>query len=154
MQRKRMTTVITSFFTLSTIALCVLFDFGATKNHQDWELIFKGRSKTEWKDAWHQEKFIRCRETLVSHLYWACEKDIYRITRRRSQKRNQEMEQKENFELLFYPYIPKKLAKTFLRSKRSYNTRSSSSITAECCRSSGCTWEEYAEYCPINKRYV
>uniref|UniRef100_A0A1A9UQE7 Insulin-like domain-containing protein n=1 Tax=Glossina austeni TaxID=7395 RepID=A0A1A9UQE7_GLOAU len=26
------------------------------------------------------------------------------------------------------------------------------SITNECCTKVGCTWEEYAEYCPSNKR--
>lgn len=25
-------------------------------------------------------------------------------------------------------------------------------ITHECCTRAGCTWEEYAEYCPSNKR--
>ncbi|XP_045598250.1 uncharacterized protein Ilp7 [Procambarus clarkii] len=30
--------------------------------------------------------------------------------------------------------------------------RQSPSITAECCTAVGCTWEEYAEYCPTSSR--
>ncbi|XP_071522802.1 insulin-like peptide 7 isoform X2 [Panulirus ornatus] len=30
--------------------------------------------------------------------------------------------------------------------------RQSSSITNECCTTVGCTWEEYAEYCPTSSR--
>uniref|UniRef100_A0A1B0FMR1 Uncharacterized protein n=1 Tax=Glossina morsitans morsitans TaxID=37546 RepID=A0A1B0FMR1_GLOMM len=36
----------------------------------------------------------------------------------------------------------------FLRTRRS----NIPSITNECCTKVGCTWEEYAEYCPSNKR--
>lgn len=50
----------------------------AKQNHK----IFVSRSHSDWKDAWHKEKYARCRETLIRHLYWACEKDIYRLTRR------------------------------------------------------------------------
>jgi hypothetical protein len=32
--------------------------------------------------VWHQETHSRCREKLIRHLYWACEKDIYRLSRR------------------------------------------------------------------------
>ncbi|XP_066962342.1 probable insulin-like peptide 7 isoform X1 [Macrobrachium rosenbergii] len=30
--------------------------------------------------------------------------------------------------------------------------RQSQSITSECCTAAGCTWEEYAEYCPTSSR--
>ncbi|ROT73604.1 insulin-like peptide 1 [Penaeus vannamei] len=30
--------------------------------------------------------------------------------------------------------------------------RQSPSITTECCTVAGCTWEEYAEYCPSSNR--
>jgi hypothetical protein len=43
------------------------------------------RSQSDWEEAWHKEKYTRCRETLIKHLYWACEKDIYRLTRRSDQ---------------------------------------------------------------------
>ncbi|CAH0558992.1 unnamed protein product [Brassicogethes aeneus] len=39
-------------------------------------------SHSDWQNAWHKEKFSRCRETLIRHLYWACDKDIYRLTKR------------------------------------------------------------------------
>ncbi|GJQ74061.1 putative biological adhesion [Trypoxylus dichotomus] len=73
------------FFPVSTVAaLCVLVEVADGSRASDNELdsIFRGRTKSQWEEAWHREKFVRCRETLMSHLYWACEKDIYRITRR------------------------------------------------------------------------
>lgn len=39
-------------------------------------------SQSDWENVWHQEKHSRCRDKLVRQLYWACEKDIYRLTRR------------------------------------------------------------------------
>lgn len=40
-----------------------------------------------------------------------------------------------------------------LRTKRKMKRLSNfGSIMAECCTHTGCTWEEYAEYCPSNKR--
>lgn len=54
-----------------------------------WQKIilnnFCVRSQSDWEEAWHKEKYTRCRETLIKHLYWACEKDIYRLTRRSDQ---------------------------------------------------------------------
>lgn len=31
---------------------------------------------------WHHESHSRCRDKLVRHLFWACDKDIYRLERR------------------------------------------------------------------------
>ncbi|XP_044762237.1 probable insulin-like peptide 7 isoform X1 [Coccinella septempunctata] len=130
--------------------LCVLMDvYESTQVDNELELIFKQRSHSDWREAWHREKYVRCRETLIKHLFWACENDIYRISRRRPEKR---------FNNIFdedakYPWIPEKRAKLFIRSRRGINRRTGS-ITSECCKSSGCTWEEYAEYCPTNKRYT
>lgn len=42
------------------------------------------RSPSDWEKVWHHESHSRCREKLVKHLYWACEKDIYRLSRRSS----------------------------------------------------------------------
>jgi len=36
--------------------------------------------------VWHQETHSRCRDKLVRQLYWACEKDIYRLTRRNKKR--------------------------------------------------------------------
>ncbi|XP_042233096.1 probable insulin-like peptide 7 [Homarus americanus] len=44
---------------------------------------------------------------------------------------------------------------TWVRGRRGSHyrrRRQSSSITAECCTTVGCTWEEYAEYCPTSSR--
>nr|BBI47311.1 insulin-like peptide 4 [Gnatocerus cornutus] len=143
------------WFPVSTIAaLCVLLDVSdTTRSDNDLELVFRDRSQSDWEEAWHKEKYTRCRETLIRHLYWACEKDIYRLTRRSEPNTYTNYVQNYDYEEDF-PWLAPKKAKKLLRFKRGLNRRSGSSITAECCKSSGCTWEEYAEYCPTNKRYT
>lgn len=39
-------------------------------------------SRSDWEQIWHKETHSRCREKLIRHLYWACEKDIYLIPKR------------------------------------------------------------------------
>ncbi|CAG9827594.1 unnamed protein product [Diabrotica balteata] len=140
---------------VSTIAaICVFIDAtegSGTEN--DLDVVFRERTHSDWKNAWHQEKFSRCRDTLIKHLYWACEKDIYKLTRRSDPSLNKIEEYDDNNELEF-PWKSRQDAKRLLRFRRSFERRSGSSITHECCKSSGCTWEEYAEYCPTNKRYT
>ncbi|XP_019870236.2 probable insulin-like peptide 7 [Aethina tumida] len=139
-------------FPVSTIAtLWLLLDItdGAMPD-RELDLIFRDRSKTDWQNAWHKEKHARCRERLIGHLYWACEKDIYKLTRRTDPTfKNYFMESDE----LNYPWLIPSKAKSLLQFKRGIK-RSGSSITSECCMSTGCTWEEYAEYCPNNKRHT
>lgn len=75
---------------LSTVtALCVLLDVAvdisgaASASAEDaLEVAFGERTRADWEKVWHQESHSRCREKLIRHLYWACEKDIYRISRR------------------------------------------------------------------------
>ncbi|KAJ3666452.1 hypothetical protein Zmor_001894 [Zophobas morio] len=143
------------WFPVSTIAaLCVLLDVSdTTRPENDLELVFRDRSQSDWEEAWHKEKYTRCRETLIRHLYWACEKDIYRLTRRSDQNSYNNYVKNNDYDEDF-PWLAPKKAKRFLRFKRGLNRRAGSSITSECCKSSGCTWEEYAEYCPTNKRYT
>jgi hypothetical protein len=50
------------------------------------------------------------------------------------------------------PWIEEDMAKFFLRTRRQGRRPSGGSITSECCTRVGCNWEEYAEYCPSNKR--
>lgn len=40
------------------------------------------RTPSDWERLWHQEKHARCKESIIKHMKWACDKDIYRITRR------------------------------------------------------------------------
>ncbi|XP_017773459.1 PREDICTED: probable insulin-like peptide 7 [Nicrophorus vespilloides] len=138
---------------VSTVAaLCLLFDgVKARGMDKEMDLIFRDRSNTEWKEAWHKERYTRCRETLIRHLYWACEKDIYRITRRSEHPMQLA---NEDLESLSFPWISDEEAHFMVRTKRAANRNGGSSITAECCSRKGCTWEEYAEYCPTNKRYT
>ena len=64
----------------------------------------------------------------------------------------------ENINILFHdfigviPWIPNNVAHSFLRTRRNARRSGGGSITQECCTRVGCTWEEYAEYCPSNKR--
>ncbi|XP_049287321.1 probable insulin-like peptide 7 [Anopheles funestus] len=153
------------------LALCVLLEFAeivsATGGLDDaLEVTFSERTRADWEKVWHQESHSRCREKLIRHLYWACEKDIYRISRRSGngddglsgtmEKRStasrtfveDDMQQTASF-----PWaIDREVAYAFLRTRRNGKRRSGGSITAECCTRTGCTWEEYAEYCPSNKR--
>ncbi|KAM8720461.1 hypothetical protein ACLKA7_006498 [Drosophila subpalustris] len=127
------------------------------------ELLFRERSQSDWESVWHQEKHSRCRDKLVRQLYWACEKDIYRLSRRNRKRTGDD----RHFVIAKGSYIPKaaagaaagagaaastwlhvNYANMLLRTRRS----DAPSITNECCTKIGCTWEEYAEYCPSNKR--
>uniref|UniRef100_A0A1A9WVA4 Insulin-like domain-containing protein n=1 Tax=Glossina brevipalpis TaxID=37001 RepID=A0A1A9WVA4_9MUSC len=106
-------------------------------------------SQSDWENVWHHETHSRCRDKLVRHLYWACKKDIYHL-KRRNQKRTEEFLQKRNKYFGLYDGIwlnPQEI-NVFLRTRRS----NIPSITNECCTKVGCTWEEYAEYCPSNQR--
>lgn len=53
-------------------------------NQQDLDQVFHQRTDTEWRQNWHQETYSKCRNNLVRHLFWACEKDIYKMERRGS----------------------------------------------------------------------
>ncbi|XP_023016976.1 insulin-like peptide 7 [Leptinotarsa decemlineata] len=144
------------WFPVSTIAaVCVLIDVSdGMRSENDLELVFKERTHSDWRNAWHQEKHSRCRGDLVKHLFWACEKDIYRLTRR-SDPRYKSYDDYDNDDIeVDFPWKSPRRAKRILRFRRSIDRRSGSSITNECCKSTGCTWEEYAEYCPTNKRYT
>uniref|UniRef100_A0A182FQD8 Insulin-like domain-containing protein n=2 Tax=Anopheles albimanus TaxID=7167 RepID=A0A182FQD8_ANOAL len=180
--------------------LCVLLEFadivgastvaGATGLDEALEVTFSERTRADWEKVWHQESHSRCREKLIRHLYWACEKDIYRISRRndapmdtvpvemgkrsdpfaiRRENWREMVDQDEEVpsaeddryaageqvanEIAPYPWaIDPREAHAFLRTRRTGKRRSGGSITAECCNRTGCTWEEYAEYCPSNKR--
>ncbi|XP_031332858.1 probable insulin-like peptide 7 [Photinus pyralis] len=130
----------------TVVVLCVVLD-GTVSKDNDLENMFRQRSSSDWQEAWHHEKFTRCRDTLIQHLYWACEKDIYRLSRRSEKPRVIKLG--ERYEYDKPPWISVMRARQLVRSRRG-----GSSITSECCSSSGCTWEEYAEYCPTNKRHT
>lgn len=63
-----------------------------------------------------------------------------------------------------FPWLDRDTATQMLRTRRGRRrvasagsggqSQGSGSITAECCTRNGCTWEEYAEYCPANNRAV
>ncbi|XP_030380840.1 probable insulin-like peptide 7 [Scaptodrosophila lebanonensis] len=119
------------------------------------ELLFRERSQSDWENVWHRETHSRCRDKLVRQLYWACEKDIYRLTRR-NRKRTGETVSKRTAQpstqlastAAASTWLHVNYANMLLRTRRA----DAPSITNECCTKAGCTWEEYAEYCPSNKR--
>ncbi|XP_062533209.1 probable insulin-like peptide 7 [Armigeres subalbatus] len=143
-------------------ALWVLMDTivdvgGASASADDaaLEVTFSERTRADWEKVWHQESHSRCRDKLIRHLYWACEKDIYRISRRNDGFGGDvgAIGKRANaLPFLARWTISKEQAQSFLRTRRTGKRRSGGSITAECCTRVGCTWEEYAEYCPSNKR--
>lgn len=123
------------------------------------------RSYADWARIWHQETHSKCREKLVRHLDWACEKDIYKLTRRNNEDggggaspdgdesgkdRNGLFKMNVRKKaIITNPWLsPKEVAQQMLRTRRN----GGKGITNECCTRAGCTWEEYAEYCPSNKR--
>ncbi|XP_054728642.1 probable insulin-like peptide 7 [Anastrepha obliqua] len=111
------------------------------------ELLFRERSQSDWENVWHQETHSRCRDKLIRQLYWACEKDIYRLTRRNRKRTENEAMQKRS-KPISRIWLKLDYVNTLLRTRRA----DAPSITNECCTKVGCTWEEYAEYCPSNKR--
>lgn len=135
-------------------ALCMLIDIaeGSLDRDDALETLFNERSKTDWEKVWHHESHSRCREKLIRHLYWACEKDIYRLSRRNGFKQDENIQKRSGPKISMenYPWTSSEDAHQVLRFRRS--DRPTGSITSECCTRVGCTWEEYAEYCPSNKR--
>ncbi|XP_038104545.1 probable insulin-like peptide 7 [Culex quinquefasciatus] len=140
------------------------------------EVTFRQRTRADWEKVWHQESHSRCHDSLIRHMYWACGKDIYRISRRNNGLAEAAAAEQQQMEMLAAAaaaggtsvgkraneLLPPMLsrwtisaeqAQSFLRTRRTGSKRrSGGSITQECCTRVGCTWEEYAEYCPSNKR--
>ncbi|XP_044743141.1 probable insulin-like peptide 7 [Chrysoperla carnea] len=142
--------------------LCFLVDILKSNEVEDpLEKKFRDRSESEWKNLWHDERHAKCRHELVRHMYWACEKDIYRLVRRNiadmssSSSLSSDEEVQEGYDEtdLSFPWLRAVRARRFIRWRRNENGgRRKRSITAECCDDHGCTWEEYAEYCPFKRQ--
>lgn len=127
----------------------------------DWNEIFTNRNDDDWARVWHVERHRRCYHELLSHMNWVCEKDIYKMRRRKRDAPSLEKDAD--------------LADVFLKPETALSLLSSSSgkqsgpgnrrkslrrqrlgvrgIMDECCDvQAGCSWEEYAEYCPTSRR--
>ncbi|CAG2165757.1 unnamed protein product [Oppiella nova] len=115
----------------------------------NWNKIFSLRSDEDWRHIWHSEKHKRCYQDLIDHMEWVCDKDIYKLRKKRDLI---EVETFTNGPFL----LPKEANNMFgiFRFKKSNNKRiRKRGIIDECCNgSAGCSWEEYAEYCPANGR--
>ncbi|XP_023237654.1 probable insulin-like peptide 7 isoform X1 [Centruroides sculpturatus] len=109
--------------------------------------LFETRSFEEWKNHWHDEKYRRCYHQIPSHIKLACEKDIYRVEKKNPMLRAFEKPDQYLPIDLVYGFGTKK------RSRRQKQKRQASGIIEECCeKPMGCSWEEYAEYCPGHNR--
>ncbi|TMW45227.1 hypothetical protein DOY81_009691 [Sarcophaga bullata] len=123
------------------------FKVNAIHTEEGLELLFRQRTNSDWEDVWHSETHSRCRDKLVRSCIGPVKRILSLNTTHR--KRTDESINKRNKPHSFLPmWINAGLAQTLLRTRRS----SGHSITTECCTKAGCTWEEYAEYCPSNKR--
>ncbi|CAG2123523.1 unnamed protein product, partial [Medioppia subpectinata] len=49
----------------------------------NWDKIFSLRSDEDWRHIWHSEKHKRCYQDLVDHMEWVCDKDIYKLRKKR-----------------------------------------------------------------------
>lgn len=54
----------------------------------EWDDIFQQRTDDDWRVLWHKEKHRRCQHQLLSHMELVCEKDIYKLARRKRKKRD------------------------------------------------------------------
>ena len=119
---------------------------------------FPYRTYADWARIWHQETHSRCREKIQRHLEVACEKDIYKLTRRNNMDSGGGDSGGDPNALFKTNTRKKSVVNPWLSAKEVYSqmirTRRGGGrgITHECCTRAGCTWEEYAEYCPSNKR--
>ncbi|XP_067641649.1 probable insulin-like peptide 7 [Eurosta solidaginis] len=138
-------------FNSSLVFCCIILYFIQVEpihTEDGLELLFRERSQSDWENVWHQETHSRCRDKLIRHLYWACEKDIYRLTRRNRKRIDDEDVIHKRSKPITRTWLKLNYVNTMLRTRRT----NAPSITNECCTKIGCTWEEYAEYCPSNKR--
>ncbi|KAJ6225226.1 hypothetical protein RDWZM_003771 [Blomia tropicalis] len=176
------------------------------KSLQEWDDVFQQRTDDDWRLLWHKEKHRRCQHQLLSHMELVCEKDIYKLARRRRRKRDTndefdsyngqfeiEYEQEQNdpenesndvngtngtrsiitpsLRPLFSNFKEANLfgRRQLVRNRKQSNHgkqsntitmkrssgigRTKRGISDECCSGpDGCSWEEYAEYCPANVR--
>ncbi|CAM1318297.1 Uncharacterised protein g6917 [Pycnogonum litorale] len=123
--------------------------------------LFLSRTNGDWQDAWHKERIKRCYEDLIDHMEWACRKDIYRFVRRTDPSvagiKNPFINAEKSSDEDKHRFLSPQEASNILKSARNKRGRRGVSrmkrgIIDECCSSNGCSWEEYAEYCPTNKR--
>nr|XP_027200571.1 uncharacterized protein DDB_G0292186-like [Dermatophagoides pteronyssinus] len=209
-------------------------DDNNNRSLQEWEEIFHSRSADDWRNLWHHERHRRCRHDLVAHMEFVCDKDIYKLNRRRKKRSNLNnvneiyrksnngkmenddlQQQQQNRQYLTFKQantFAQKQLKRFLRKNHYYSNnnnndmavmdiyknnniikklsgdlnsdnnnnnnnnnmddfdhlgngliavrrrqqqrqRNKRGISDECCHGQdGCSWEEYAEYCPANVR--
>ncbi|KAH8031736.1 hypothetical protein MRX96_027863 [Rhipicephalus microplus] len=134
----------------------------ATANGEapDWNEIFSNRNDDDWARVWHVERHRRCYHELLSHMSWVCEKDIYKMRRR---KRDAPLDKDADLaEVFLKPEAALSLLSSSATGKQAGGGRRKSwrrqrlggrGIMDECCDvQTGCSWEEYAEYCPTSRR--
>ncbi|RWS27452.1 putative insulin-like peptide 7 [Leptotrombidium deliense] len=118
-----------------------------------WNDVFNERSDKEWKDVWHSEKHRRCYQDLESHMKWVCLKDIYKVRSRRNDDIGQISDSKSGTIVTRFRIESDFLNQTPFNMFTGKSRRKRRGIMDECCvATTGCSWEEYAEYCTHNNR--
>lgn len=68
---------------LTVAVLGVVWCQEPERTPEEWREVFAARTEDDWRNLWHQEKHRRCQQQLVAHMELVCEKDIYKLTRRK-----------------------------------------------------------------------
>lgn len=63
-------------------------DHAEASNADIWDEIFNLRNDEEWRALWHVERHRRCFQELENHMKWVCDKDIYKVAKKRNGKCN------------------------------------------------------------------
>lgn len=53
---------------------------------EEWREVFNTRSEDDWRMLWHKEKHRRCQHQLITHMELVCEKDIYKLARKKRKR--------------------------------------------------------------------
>ncbi|XP_071522805.1 insulin-like peptide 7 isoform X4 [Panulirus ornatus] len=130
----------------------------------------ESRTEKEWRELWTEERLMLCRSRLRHNLDAICDTE----TARRNNKKEKRMrtmsvdlpttrieinpsisDTGQHNTHTRSPFLSVHQANLFVTTwvgGHQRQRRQSSSITNECCTTVGCTWEEYAEYCPTSSR--
>lgn len=65
-----------------------IVDDEENRSLHEWDDIFHSRSADDWRQLWHRERHRRCRHDLLAHMELVCQKDIYKLNRRRKKRTN------------------------------------------------------------------
>ncbi|XP_045106137.1 probable insulin-like peptide 7 [Portunus trituberculatus] len=138
----------------------------------------ENRNARDWEALWTEEHLALCRLRLRHNLDSICGKDVFRRSapphppapppdlppydgdgKRKNVEEEEEEEARRRGGRRGPPLLSVHQANLFVTTwirggdgRHPRHPRHAPSITSECCTEMGCTWEEYAEYCPSSSR--